>query len=125
MPQTRSHPIRQLEHNRNYRVQASGCNAIVTRLTTLQCRSGKTVHQRHLLALATLVAGQDGANPLTLCKLYNLSILPNALFGCELWHNISRSDMRQRLKHSQGFQRDRPSQPADHLHTVSLLHAYY
>jgi len=33
--------------------------------------------------------------------------------------------MRQRLKHSQGFQRDRPSQPADHLHTVSLLHAYY
>ena len=31
MPQTRSHPERQLEHNSNYRVQASGCNAIVTR----------------------------------------------------------------------------------------------
>ena len=34
-------------------------------------------------ALATLVAGQDGANPLTLCKLYSLSVLPKALFGCE------------------------------------------
>ena len=35
------------------------------------------------LVLATLVAGQDGANPLTLYKLYSLSVLPKALFGCE------------------------------------------
>ena len=62
------------------------------------------------LALAT---GQDGANTLTLYKLYTISVLPKALFGCELWHNLSRSDMRQLeiahhlcFKHAQGLQRD-------------------
>ena len=83
------------------------------------------------LALATLVAGQDGAIPLTLCKLYSLSVLPKALFGCELWHNISRSDMRQLeiahhfcLKHSQGFQRDTRSDIVKGMLGITSIEAY-
>ena len=83
------------------------------------------------LALSTLVAGQDGANPLTLCKLYSICVLPKVLFGCELWHNISRSDMHQLkiahylcLKHSQGFQRDTRSDIVKGMQGITSIEAY-
>jgi len=44
--------LRQLEHNRNYRVQAPRCNAIVTRKTALHCRSRKTLLQRNLFSIS-------------------------------------------------------------------------
>ena len=129
MPQTRSHPIRQLEHNRNYRVQASGCNTHGTQPYNVD--QVRQCIRSTYLALATLVAGQDGAIPLTLCKLYSLSVLPKALFGCELWHNISRSDMRQIgiahhfcLKHSQGFRRDTRSDIVKGMLGITSIEAY-
>ena len=33
-------------------------------------------------------------NPLTGAKLYTSTVLPRAYFGCELWNNISKTDMR-------------------------------
>ena len=62
------------------------------------------------MSLLSKVSGRDGANPLTLLKLYKTSVLPRALFGCELWNPISKTDMKQQevaqhfcLKYAQGL----------------------
>ena len=43
------------------------------------------------LSLSNKVTGIDGKNPLTMIKLYKTSVLRRALFGCELWYNISQT----------------------------------
>ena len=47
------------------------------------------------LSLSNKVSGRDGASPLTLLKLYRTSVLPRALFGCEMWNIILQTDMQQ------------------------------
>ena len=40
-------------------------------------------------------------NPLTYVKLYKKTVLPSALYCCELWNNLTVSDMSslQRMQH--------------------------
>ena len=59
-----------------------------------------------------------------LISIITLFVLPKALFGCELWHNMSRSDMRQLeiahhfcLKHSHGLQHDTRSDMVEGMPT--------
>ena len=37
---------------------------------------------------------KDGLNPLTGAKLYTTTVLPRSFFGCELWYDISISDLK-------------------------------
>ena len=41
------------------------------------------------------MSGPDGVHPLTLLKIYQTTVLPKALFGCELWQPISASSLSQ------------------------------
>ena len=47
------------------------------------------------LSLAGTVSGRAGPNPGTAMKLYYRSVLPHSVFGCELWNDISKSDIHQ------------------------------
>ena len=49
-------------------------------------------------------------NPLTMASLYKKVVIPTLLYGCELWNNLSKSDLRKLnqfqhfvLKNIQGF----------------------
>ena len=54
-----------------------------------------------------------------LISIITLFVLPKALFGCELWHNMSRSDMRQLeiAHHSHGLQHDTRSDMVEGMPT--------
>ena len=83
------------------------------------------------LSLSNKVSGRDGANPLTLLKLYRTSVLPRALFGCELWSAISKTDMQQLeiaqhfcLKFAQGLPALTRSDMATGLLGITRIEAY-
>ena len=45
------------------------------------------------LSLQSCGVHSNGLNPTSSMKLYTSVILPRALFGCELWSNVSRASM--------------------------------
>ena len=53
------------------------------------CRKGRNT----FYALTDI--GSPYLNPLTLVKLYKSVVLPSALYGCELWNNLSTTDSQQ------------------------------
>ena len=55
-----------------------------------------TVRQSSRSTLFSLVncgIHSNGINPITASKLYMSTVLPRALYGCELWNNITQTDM--------------------------------
>ena len=74
----------------------------------MQLRNGKHPHdidavtrtiRSQFVSLSGVVSGRVGPNPGTATKLYYRSVLPHALFGCELWNGIKkvgRSTVRSR-----------------------------
>ena len=54
------------------------------------------------MSLSNKVTNSDGTHLLTMLKLYKTSVLPRALFGCELLNVISKTDM-QLLEVAQHF----------------------
>ena len=50
------------------------------------------IRQNYFGILNSGISGKD-LHPLTLKKIYDLVVLPRALYGCECWHDISKSDL--------------------------------
>ena len=83
------------------------------------------------LSLAGTVSGRAGPNPGTAMKLYYRSVLPHSVFGCELWNDISKSDIHQLeiahhfcLKRAQGLPALTRSDMVTGLLGVSSLEVY-
>ena len=62
------------------------------------------------MALAGRGVRPNGLNPITCCNLLRLIVLPRALYGCELWWKLTKSDilvlermLRFCVKHIQWF----------------------
>ena len=56
--------------------------------------------------------GPERQSPITMSKIFNSAVLPKAIYGSELWHNNSSSDLLKLqiiqnfcLKHMQGYQK--------------------
>ena len=61
-------------------------------------------------SLANVVGGNYGANPHVISRLYTACVLPRALFACELWTNLTKTDLQKLesthhlcLKNAQGL----------------------
>ena len=68
-----------------------------TERTKLACRKGRSI----MLSICNdQVLGSEKLNPLTLLKLYKTITLPSALFGCEMWSNLTsiEKSMLERLQ---------------------------
>ncbi|MES9903946.1 MAG: reverse transcriptase family protein [Sedimenticola sp.] len=48
-----------------------------------------------LLSLVNTGLHSDGLNPITALKLYRTIVLPRALFGCDMWNDISATNMHK------------------------------
>jgi hypothetical protein len=61
------------------------------------CRKGRGV----MLSLCNSVIQDQHLNPIICLKLYKSIVLPSALFGCELWNDLTETEklMLERLQH--------------------------